>query len=192
MALVMQDLQQYDQDNFVEKRDPAELAMCIVLSAIYLGLARYCWTALIAANNTRLLFNIVGFFVTIALLSLVIGLRPYISPCSLQLSGKGIKYRGPYWPQRKTVNWEQVFRVYLSPELIVVLYHPLDNNKSIWPLLIQSIYLADKDNVPKAILKYSPISPILLSGPNWLSRLLVIVGFILIAVFVLQKILGVV
>lgn len=181
------DQQQYDQDNFVEKRDPAELAMCIILAAIYLGLARYCWTALLDAHQMRLLFNIVGFFCTIASLSLVIGLRPYISPCSLQLSGKGIKYRGPYWPQRKTVNWDQVFRVYLSPELIVVLYHPLANNKSMWPLLIQSIYLAEKDNVPKAILKYCPVEPIMLAGPNWLTRLFVIVGFALVAVFVMEK-----
>lgn len=183
----MQDGQQLDQDNFVEKRDPAELAMCIILAAIYLGLARYCWVALIAANNMRLLVNMIGFFVTIALLSLIIGFRSYISPCSLQLSGKGIKYRGPYWPQRKTVNWDQVFRVYLSPELVVVLYHPIANNKSIWPLLIQSIYLADKDNVPKAILKYCPTSPIVLTGPNWMTRLLVIVGFVLVAVFVMEK-----
>lgn len=179
--------QQFDQDNFIEKRDPAELAMCIILAAIYLGLARYCWTALIAAHQMRLLFNMVGFFCTIAMLSLVIGLRPYISPCSLQLSGKGIKYRGPYWPQRKTVNWEQVFRVYLSPELIIVLYHPLANNKSMWPLLIQSIYLAEKDKLPKAILKYCPVQPIMLTGFNWLTRLAVIVGFIVVAVFVMEK-----
>ena len=106
------------QDNFVESKEPSELLMCLVLASAYLGLAKYCWTPLLLAKDWKLLFNIEGFFLAIALLAILIGFRPYLTPSSLQVSKYGIKYRGPYWPQRKTVNWRQVTKIYLSPELI--------------------------------------------------------------------------
>ena len=69
--------------------------MCLVLASAYLGLAKYCWTPLLLAKDWRLLFNIEGFFLAVALLSILVGLRPYMTPSSLQLSNRGIKYRGP-------------------------------------------------------------------------------------------------
>lgn len=110
------------QDNYVENRDPTELAMCLILAAAYLGLAKFCWQKLVDAGAWKMLFNIEGFFITIALVSIFVGLRPYLSPSSLQLSRHGIKYRGTYWPQRKTVNWDQVVQLYISPELVIVIY----------------------------------------------------------------------
>src|SRR5436853_6111219 len=104
------------QDNYVENRDPTELAMCVILAAAYLGLAKFLWSKLVEAGNWKMLFNVEGFFVTIALVAIFVGLRPYLSPSSLQLSRHGIKYRGTYWPQRKTVNWDQVVQLYISPE----------------------------------------------------------------------------
>ena len=182
------------QDNFVEAREPTELIMCIVLAAAYAGLARYCWEPLKAvstqSNNLSLFVNVEGLFITIAILALLVGLRPYLSPCGLQLSKRGIKYRGPYWPQRKTVNWSQVFRLYISPELVVVLYHPWEGNKGIWPLLIQSVYLADRANIPEAFAKYCPINSVLLSSPSWITRLLSIVLFVLVVVWILQMLCG--
>jgi hypothetical protein len=178
------------QDNFVESRDPTELVMCIILSSAYAGLAKYCWEPLRQTENWRLLVNVEGFFLTIALLSFLVGLRPYLSPCSLQLSNKGIKYRGPYWPQRKTVNWSQVFRLYMSPELIVVLYHPSKKNKGIWPLIIQSVYLSDREKIEQSILKYSPVEAVLLSNPGWPLRLMLLSGFVLIVIFILQMLMG--
>ncbi len=178
------------QVNFLEAREPAELAMCIILSAAYAGLARYCWTPLQSTGNWRLFLNVEGFFLTIALLSLLLGLRPYINPLSLQLSNKGIKYRGPYWPQRKTVNWDKVFRLYVSPEIIIVLYHPLGSDKGIWPLVILSMYLADRDKVVEAFTKYCPVQPVVLAGPSLLSRLLFGILFVIAAFWILQAILG--
>lgn len=175
------------QDNFVEVKDPAETAMCMILGSAYLGLAKFCWEPLLSAQNWQLFVNVEGFFVTIALLALLIGLRPYLSPCSLQLSNKGIKYQGPYWPQRKTVNWDQVFRMYVSPELVVVLYHPKANSKGIWPLIVQSIYLADQDRIPEVFLKYSPVQPVMLSGPSWSTRLLLIVAFSAVVIWIVQS-----
>ncbi len=178
------------QDNFVEAREPTEFIMCLILAAAYAGLARYCWEPLKAistqSNNVSLLVNVEGLFITIAVLAVLVGLRPYLSPCSLQLSKKGIKYRGPYWPQRKTVNWSQVSRLYISPELIVILYHPWESNKGIWPLLIQSVYLADRENIPQAFAKYCPIQSVLLSSPSWTTRLILIVLFTLVVIWILQ------
>ena len=137
------------QDNFIEARDPAELIMCFILAAAYLGLAKYCWEPLLLVNNWKLLVNVEGFFITIAAISILMGLRPYISPSSLQISSRGLKYRGPYWPQRKTVNWDQVNQIYLSPELIILLYRPKTESKRPWPMLIMSIYLADRDKIAR-------------------------------------------
>lgn len=178
------------QDNFIEARDPSELVMCIILAAAYAGLARYCWEPLQKVGNWQLLFNLEGFFVCISLLALLVGLRPYYSPCNLQVSKKGIKYQGPYWPQRKTVNWSQVFKLYLSPELVVVLYHPGSKGKGIWPLFIQTVYLADRDRVIESIRKYSPVSAVMLHGPSLSTRLLLATLFVLIVIWILQRFVG--
>ena len=178
------------QHNFVEAREPTELIMCVILAAAYAGLAKYCWEPLKNVGDPRLMFNVEGFFITISLLSLLVGIRPYLSPCSLQLSNRGIKYRGPYWPKRKTVNWEQVFRLYISPELTVVLYHPNPAKKGIWPLIIQSVYLSDREQIPATFERYCPTEPILLAGPSLSARALMIVGFALVVVWILVMLLG--
>ncbi|MFN8655361.1 MAG: hypothetical protein U0105_03400 [Candidatus Obscuribacterales bacterium] len=158
------------QDNFVEPREPAELIFCIILSAVYAGLARYCWEGLWLSGNWKLFLNIEGFFITIALLALLLGLRPYLSPSSLQLSGYGIKYRAPYWPQRRSVNWTQVVRLYISPGLILVLYRPQGKDRGLIPMIIQSDYLADKKKVPDSIKRFSPVPPVILPHANLLTR----------------------
>jgi hypothetical protein len=174
------------QDNFMEARDPAELMMCFILAAAYLGLAKYCWQLLLLVTNWKLLVNVEGFFITIAVLSILLGLRPYISPSSLQLSRKGIKYRAPYWPQRKTINWEQVVQIYISPELIVVVHKPQPNKKRLLPMLITSIYLADRDKIPRAVLKYCPITPVVMTSPHLFSRILLGLGFLAIVIWMLE------
>jgi hypothetical protein len=166
------------------------MIMCVILAAGYTGLAKILFNPLLQVNNWRLLVNVEGFFCIIALLALVIGIRPYISPCSLQLSAKGLKYRGPYWPQRKTVNWEQIFRIYLAPELILILYHVGKQRKGIRPLLVQSVYLSDKDKIENAVINYSPVPPVLLSNPSWLTRLIFIASFVLVMIVVLEWLLS--
>jgi hypothetical protein len=147
------------QDNFVESKEPSELLMCLILASAYLGLAKYCWTPLLLAKDWKLLFNIEGFFICIAVLAILIGLRPYLTPSSLQVSKHGIKYRGPYWPQRKTVNWSSVIKLYLSPELIVVLHQPKQVATSRWrlwrlaPMIIPIIYLSDRERRAKVFIK---------------------------------------
>ncbi len=158
------------QDNYVETKEPSELMFCVILSSIYAGLARYLWTPLEQSNYWNYFVNIEGFFITISLLALLLGMRPYLSPSSLQISKHGIKYRGPYWPQRKTVNWSQVVHMYVSPELMLVLYRLPNKPKSIRPLLVHSVYLADRDKIPDSILKYSPIEPIFVANPGLLTR----------------------
>ena len=174
------------QDNFVEAKEPSEMLMCLVLASAYLGLAKYCWTPLLLAKDWRLLFNIEGFFLAVALLSILVGLRPYMTPSSLQLSNRGIKYRGPYWPQRKTVNWSQVNKVYLSPELILVLYHPDPKKKRLWPLIIPSIYLADRERIAKVFIRYSPIEAVILSSPALVSRIAMILLFLAVVIWLLE------
>jgi hypothetical protein len=166
------------QDNFVEVRDPTELAMCFILAAAYLGLAKYCWMPLHDANF-KLFLNVEGFFVTIAILSILVGLRPYMSPSNLQLSGRGIKYKGPYWPKRKTVNWDQVYKLYLSSELIVVLFKNKPQSKRIWPMVIMSIYLADRDRIVSTFQRYAPLTPVIMTSPTLFSR--IIFGLCLLA-----------
>jgi hypothetical protein len=160
-----QDLENEAQDNFVEGKEPSELIFCLLLASAYLGLAKFCWTPLYLTKSWKLLFNVEGFFVTVAVVAILIGARPYTAPSSLQISSRGIKYRGPYWIQRKTVNWDQVSRVYLSPELILVLYRPRPDRKATWPMPILSIYLSERDQVMKSFLKYCPIKAIMVQSP---------------------------
>jgi len=174
------------QDNFIEARDPAELIMCFILAAAYLGLAKYCWEPLLLVNNWKLLVNVEGFFITIAAISILMGLRPYISPSSLQISSRGLKYRGPYWPQRKTVNWDQVTQIYLSPELIILLYLPKAESKRPWPMLITSIYLADRDKIGRAMLRHCPIDPVIMTSPHLVSRIVLGLIFLGIVVWLLE------
>lgn len=158
------------QDNFVEAKEPVEFMFCVILAAAYAGLARYCWDPLEKSKNWALFINIEGFFITIALLALFIGLRPYVNPSALQVSKYGIKYRGPYWCKRRTVNWSQVVQMYVSPELILILYVLPNKRKSMRPLIIHSIYLADSDQIADSIFKYSPVEPTLLGKPGWITR----------------------
>jgi hypothetical protein len=174
------------QDNFVESKEPSELLMCLILASAYLGLAKYCWTPLLLAKDWKLLFNIEGFFLAIALLAILIGMRPYLTPSALQVSQHGIKYRGPYWPQRKTVNWKQVTKLYLSPELIVALYHPKEGSGRLWPLIIPIVYLSDRERIAKVFIKYSPLSPVILSSPALISRIVVLLAFLAAIIWVLE------
>lgn len=174
------------QDNFVEAREPTELAMCFILAAAYLGLAKYCWSPLSTLKNWKLLVNVEGFFITIAVTAILVGLRPYITPSNLQLSGRGIKYRGPYWPQRKTVNWDQITKIFLSPELILVIYLPSTKSKRTWPMLITSLYLADRDRIASAFLKYSPLQPIIVKSPHIFSRILLGLAFLAIVIWLAE------
>lgn len=172
------------QDNYVETKEPSELMFCVILSSIYAGLARYCWTPLEQSHYWYYFINIEGFFITISLLSLLLGLRPYLSPSSLQISKHGIKYRGPYWPQRKTVNWSQVAQMYVSPELILILYKLPNKPKSIRPLLVHSVYLADRDKIPDSIVKYSPVEATFVANPGLLTRTAQILLFAAIVLWI--------
>ena len=174
------------QDNFVESKEPSELLMCLILASAYLGLAKYCWTPLLLAKDWKLLFNIEGFFLAIALIAILIGMRPYLTPSALQISKYGIKYRGPYWPQRKTVNWKHVTKLYLSPELVVVLYHPKEGKRGLSPLIIPIIYLSDRERIAKVFIKYSPMTPVILSSPALISRIVVLLAFLAVVIWVLE------
>jgi hypothetical protein len=179
-----QDLENEAQDNFVEGKEPSELIFCLLLASAYLGLAKFCWTPLYLTKSWKLLFNVEGFFVTVAVVAILIGARPYTAPSSLQISARGIKYRGPYWIQRKTVNWDQVSRVYLSPELILVLYRPKAESKRVWPMPILSIYLAEREQVMKSFLKYCPIQAIIVKSPALVSWIILFtILFILVIWF---------
>lgn len=178
------------QENFVEHKDPTELIMCFILASAYIGLAKFCWVPLLLNKNWKLLFNVEGFFITIAALAILIGLRPYVSPSSLQLSSKGIKYRGPYSPYRKTVNWQQVFKVYLSPEVTIVLYKPDLKGKRIWPMIIASLYLTDRERIGRLFIKHCPISPSIMTSPTFFSRLIFGVLFFIVIIWLLEMMLG--
>lgn len=172
------------QDNYVETKEPAELMFCVILSSIYAGLARFCWGPLEQSGLWNYFINIEGFFITISLLSLLLGLRPYLSPSNLQISKHGVKYRGPYWPQRKTVNWNQVVHMYVSPELMLIIYRLPNKSKSIRPLLIHSVYLADREKITESLSKYSPIEPTLVANPGLLTRAAQITLFIAIVLWI--------
>jgi hypothetical protein len=174
------------QANFVEVREPSELIMCLILASAYLGLAKYCWLPLMLSKSWKLLINVEGFLVTISLLAILVGIRPYLGPSSLQISSKGVKYRGPYWPRRKSVNWEQVIRLYVSPELVILLYRPTPNRKRTWWLVIPSIYLADRNQIPQAVSQYSPLEPTIMTSPALVSRITFGILFIVIVVWLLE------
>lgn len=176
------------QENFVENRNPTEMAMCLILASAYLGLAKYCWQPLLLAHNWKLLINVEGFFITIALIAILMGARPYLNPTSLQISPIGIKYRGPYWSRRKTVNWNQVQRIYVSSELVIVLYRPKLESKRVWPMLISSLYLADRENLAQAIITSSPVVPVIMTNPALPSRIAMGVLFLIIILWILEMV----
>jgi hypothetical protein len=174
------------QDTYFENRDPTEIGMCVILASAYLGLAKYCWEPLRTADNWKLWVNVEGFFITIALVALMVGLRPYLSPSSLQISSRGIKYRGPYWLWRKTVNWEQVVQIYVSSELLIILYKPKLDSQRQWPMLIASVYLADKENIPETINRYCPVTPTIMTNPAIYSRIAMGCLFLILVLWILE------
>ncbi len=178
------------QDSYFETREPAELAFCIILAAAYAGLARFCWEPLEASKQWISFISVEGFFITIALLALFLGVRPYVSPSSLQISQHGMKYRGPYWPQRKTVNWDQVFRLYLSPELIVIFFRPASNPKGSRLLFIQSSYLSDRDSIIASLSKYAHVKPVFLKNPDWYIKAVFLIGYLAIVCWILLTLQG--
>ena len=175
------------QDNFVEHREPAELIFCIIMAAAYAGLARYCWDPLLTTGQWNLFFTVEGFFITICFLSTLLGVRPYLSPSRLQISTWGVKYRGPYWPQRRTVNWSQMFRLYVSPELTVILYHPPGKTKGVRFLIIQSTYLSNQEQIVESFTKYSPLAPHAMKNQDIFTKgvLALIYGLIIAWILVL-------
>jgi len=174
------------QRNFVEPREPSELILCLILAAAFLGLAKYLLPGLLLVKNLKMLFNVEGFFLSIALLAILMGVRPYLNPSSLQISRRGLKYLGPYWPRRKTVNWDQVLRLYVSDEIIIILYRPNPKRKQTWPLIIASIYFALPEQIAQAITEYCPIEPIVMTSPALLSRLTLVVFFLVVVLWLLE------
>jgi hypothetical protein len=178
------------QDNYVETKEPSELMFCVILSSIYAGLARYCWSPLEESGLWNVFVNIEGFFITISLLSLLLGLRPYLSPSSLQISKHGLKYRGPYWPQRRTVNWSQVVHMYVSPELMLIIYRLPNKPKSIRPLLVHSVYLADREKIADSVVRFSPVEPTFVANPGILTRTAQILLFAAIVIWIANVLKG--
>jgi len=174
------------QYNFIEHRNPVETMMCLILAAAYLGLAKYCFTPLLVTKNWELLTNVEVFFCTIAALSVFIGVRPYFSPSSLQISRHGIKYQGPYWPRRKTVNWRHVVSLYLSKELIIILYRPDLDRKRTWPMIIPAIYLGQREKIVEVMSEYSPKPPIMMTSPALISRILFVIAFLAFVLWLLE------
>jgi len=179
------------QDNYFEKRDPSELAFCIILAAIYAGLARFLWSFDRGGLDVVAYFfstkaQIEGLFVTLALLSIMLGIRPYLSPSSLQISYRGIKYRGPYWPDRKTVNWSQIFRLYLSSDVIVVLYHPANRPQGMRFLFIQCNYLSNPKQLLEKLAKYSTVAPVYMRNPDWYLKGLFLIGYLSLVCWILS------
>ncbi len=183
---------QFDQSqhNFVENQDPILTMTCLIVAAAYLGLAKYCFAPLSATKNLRLLFNVEAFFILLALLAIAIAIRPFISPSSLQISRRGIKYQGPYWPRRKTVNWDQVLRLYLSKEFLVILYRPDPKRKRSFPLWVPTLYLGEREKVVQVMSEYSPVEPIMMTNLSMSTWLVVIFFFLLILVWLLEALVG--
>ena len=158
------------QENFVEYKDPTELIMCFILGAAYIGLAKFCWVPLLLNRNWKMLINVEGFFITIAAIAILVGLRPYISPSNLRMSSRGIEYRGPYSPARKTVNWAQVLKVWVSPEVVFVLYQPDPLKKLKWVMIIACVYLSERERIGRLFIKHCPIPVLIMTTPTLFSR----------------------
>jgi hypothetical protein len=173
------------QDTYFEAREPAEFIFCVILSAAYAGLAKLCWEPLSTLHDFSSFACVEGLFVTFAVLSLLLGFRPYISPSSLQLSRHGIKYRGPYWSQRKTVNWEQIFRLYLSEDLIIVVFHA-NENRGVRLLWIQSSYLSDRKQIVESFARYALVKPFYLKNPDWYVKGPLFIGYLAFICWVLN------
>lgn len=174
------------QYNFIEHRAPVETMMCVILAAAYLGLAKYCFAPLCLTKNWALLTNVELFFCAIAAISIFIGVRPYFSPSSLQISRHGIKYQGPYWPQRKTVNWGQIVSLYLSKELIIILYKPDQNRKRTWPMIIPAIYLGQREKIVEVMSEFTPKPPIMMTSPALVSRIIFVIAFAGFVIWLLE------
>ena len=174
------------QYNFVENQDPILTITCFIVAAAYLGLAKCCFAPLYTVKNWRLLFNVEGFFILFALLALSVAVRPFLSPSSLQVSRRGIKYQGPYWPRRKTVNWDQVLKLYLSNEFVIVLYRPDPNRKRSWPLWIPTFFMGERDKVVQVVNEYSPVEPVMMTNLSLSTWITVVLFFFLVLIWLLE------
>ncbi len=183
-----QQAENQSQHNFVEGRDPVETITCVIVAAAYLGLAKYCFGPLLLTKNWQLIFNVEIFSLFFALLAMVIAVRPYVSPSSLQISGYGIKYQGPYWPQRKTVNWQQVLKIYLSNEFIILLYRPDANRTRSWPLFIPTFYLGEREKIMQVVADYCPIEPIIMTNVSISTWIVLGIFFVLVLIWLLEMI----
>jgi hypothetical protein len=174
------------QDTFIEVREPAELTFCIILAAAFAGIAKYCWLPLFQAGNLYLFIFMEGFCITIVIWCLITGLRPYTRPAVLQVSTHGIKYSAPYWLPRKTINWDQIFRLYISPELVIILYHPLPSRKGIRIMLIELGRLSDNHKVSDSILKYSKLDPTFMANPGWITKAVQLILYGLVILWIVR------
>ncbi|RJR16823.1 MAG: hypothetical protein C4582_14090, partial [Desulfobacteraceae bacterium] len=86
----------------------------------------------------------------------------------------------------KTVNWNQVVSLYLSKELIIILYKPDPKRKRTWPLIIPAIYLGQRDKIVEVMKHYSPSEPIMMTSPALISRMLIIGAFVLFVIWLLE------
>jgi hypothetical protein len=79
-----------------------------------------------------------------------------------------------------------VKEVFVSPELVVVMHQPKVDAKGkklrVWPLLIWSIYLADRQNIPAAVLRHCPIQPVMMTNPHLISK--IILGLVVTAIII--------
>ena len=67
-----------------------------------------------------------------------------------------------------------------------MLYHPIIGRKRLWPLIIPSIYLSDRERLAKVFIKYSPIKAEILSSPALVSRVIMILLFLAIVIWLLE------
>jgi len=182
------------QDNYFEKREPSELFFCIILAAMYAGLAKYLaqnlWETTQITGQWDRFVSVEGFFITLGLLSLALGLRPYLNPSSLQISNTGIKYCGPYWPQRKSITWAQMFKMWLSPDMVIILYHPAHKPRGMRLLIIQCNYLSDNKQLLSRFARYTPVPPIYLKAPDWYLKAIFLIGYLTIVCWILYMIRG--
>ncbi|MBX9686355.1 MAG: hypothetical protein K2X27_06605, partial [Candidatus Obscuribacterales bacterium] len=84
----------------------------------------------------------------------------------------------------------QVVQMYVSPELMLIIYKLPNKPKSLRPLLIHSVYLADKEKIAESLTKYSPVEPTYVANPGIITRTAQYILFAAIVIWIANVLRG--
>ena len=80
--------------------------------------------------------------------------------------------------------------MYVSPELMLIIYRLPNKPKSVRPLLVHSVYLADREKIADSVVRFSPVEPTFVANPGILTRTAQVLLFAAIVIWIANVLKG--